>query len=336
MSTDQPRPYRPQTWLIWLCTLAAVTMLLRNPIYSMLIVFVAITVGRTSALTNQGIRLSLLRLGLLMVLFSAVFNIIFVHLGTHILVTLPPWPLIGGIWTIEALLAGAANGLMLFALLTVFITFNQLIAITDLARMIPAAFHDLGIVLLIALTFIPQTQQHMQQVREAQALRGHHIRGLRDWRPLLLPLLIGGLERAFQLAEAMVARGYGHTDDTAANLSARICIVVGLTLILIGWLLAIFIASAGWLLAALGGAIVIWLVWSLGSRHTRTTYRTHRLTSHDIILSAICIVAFIILLWQRATLFWQPFPTLIPPPFNPWLALAVLTFALPAVYPARE
>ena len=31
------------------------------------------------------------------------------------------------------------------------------------------------------------------------------MRGLRDWLPLLMPLLIGGLERALQLAEAMTA-----------------------------------------------------------------------------------------------------------------------------------
>ena len=83
--------------------------------------------------------------------------------------------------------------------------------------MAPRAFYDLGVVVLIALTYVPQTMQQWQRIREAQAIRGHRWRGVRDWQPLVIPLFIGGLERAMALAEAMVARGYGATARRQQN-----------------------------------------------------------------------------------------------------------------------
>ena len=48
----------------------------------------------------------------------------------------------------------------------------------------------------MAITYVPETARHFQRIREAQAIRGHRLRGLRDWRPIVIPLLVGGLERA--------------------------------------------------------------------------------------------------------------------------------------------
>ena len=34
------------------------------------------------------------------------------------------------------------------------------------------------------------------RIREAQAVRGHRVQGIRDWLPIVVPLLVSGLERA--------------------------------------------------------------------------------------------------------------------------------------------
>src|SRR4030065_1354430 len=89
-----------------------------------------------------------------------------------------------------------------------FMLLNLALPVRDLLRLIRRAFFPVAVVTSIAVTYLPTTLRQFQQIREAQAVRGHQVRSLRDWLPLLMPLLVGGLEHAMQLAEAMTARGF--------------------------------------------------------------------------------------------------------------------------------
>src|SRR4030043_1151670 len=89
-----------------------------------------------------------------------------------------------------------------------FTVLNLALPVRDLISLIPRAFFPVAVVTSIAVTYLPTTMRQFQQIREAQAGRGHQMRKLRDWLPLLMPLLVGGLEHAMQLAEAMTARGF--------------------------------------------------------------------------------------------------------------------------------
>ena len=321
------------SWVIWLLCLAMIAMLIRNPLYAIIILLVVELVRRLWAQPGQGFRLSLWRFGAIVLFFSGMFNMFFVHVGATELFRLPAnIPLIGGAITLEGLVAGMSNGLTLVSLLAVFLAFNQIVSTSELARMTPAAFRDVGVVLLIALTFVPQTQQHMQQVREAQAVRGHQLRGLRDWRPLILPLLVGGLERAFNLAEAMVSRGYGQTGDADAQPLVRVGILVGLVFILLGWLMALFIGAIGWALFGCGAVLVGALIWWMGSFVEQTVYRPKPTTRSDAATIIASLLPLIPIWLFRNELSWQPFPALHLPPFNPWIGLLLLSFALPAVF----
>ena len=208
-------PLDSRAWTIWMLTAATLATLARHPLYSLLILLAAQVVGTVCAAPQAtGLRLSLGRLVPIILLVTMVTNLLFVHMGSTVLFHLPDWPLIGGVWTAETAVAGLTNGLVLLTLLVIFQTFNRVMSVSDLAQLTPRALHELGLVLLIALTYVPETAQQLQRIREAQAIRGHQLRGLRDWPPLVIPLLIGGLERAMSLAETMVARGYGATDET--------------------------------------------------------------------------------------------------------------------------
>ena len=144
-------------------------------------------------------------------LFTIPFTALTSHYGTICaLLTCPPaGRLSAGPITREALLYGLAGGLALMTLLLVFAVFNVAVDQARLLRMTPGFVYQLGVVTAIAVAFVPQMVASWQAIREAQQVRGHRVRGLRDLLPLIMPLLVTALERAMQLAESMEARGFG-------------------------------------------------------------------------------------------------------------------------------
>jgi energy-coupling factor transport system permease protein len=266
---------------------------------------------------------------------SALFNALTVHFGDTAILRLPDWlPLIGGTITLEAITFGALNGATLTVIFSAFSVFNQVTPVRDLIRLTPRAFHEGGVVLSIALTFIPQTTRSLSRIREAQAVRGHRVRGVRDWLPIVVPLLVSGLERAMGLAEAMVARGYGAVSDQGQPLRRQGMLAVGLLALLGGWLAYLFRPS--WRLWAVGtmalGAILICAVmWLTGHDVQHTTYRARRWTPGDTLTAAGCAVTLAVALTQQEALYYSPYPHLELPGFDPLVGLGILGLLVPAI-----
>jgi len=202
-------------WLLWALVALVAASSTRNPLYVVLLLLIAMIVGGVCAGDrDRRAIMSPLRFAVVAIPLAALFNGLTAHLGDTVLFHLPDWlPLVGGSVTLEALIFGAMNGLTLTTIFSGFTTFNRVTPLRDLVRLTPRAFHEAGVVLSIALTFIPQTTRSLNRIREAQAVRGHRVRGLRDWLPIVVPFLISGLERSMGLAEAMVSRGYGAISD---------------------------------------------------------------------------------------------------------------------------
>ena len=329
-----------RTWLLWALTALVTASSTRNPLYLVLLLLVTTVVGVVCA-PDQGQRVSLspLRFVAVAVPLSALFNSLTVHIGDTVLIRLPDWlPLLGGPVTLEALIFGATNGLTLAVIFSGFAVSNQVMPVRDLVQLTPRAFHEAGVVLSIALTFIPQTTRSLNRIREAQAVRGHRVRGLRDWLPIVVPLLVSGLERSMGLAEAMVARGYGAVSDQAQPLRTQGLLALGLFSLLGGWLVWLFLPS--WKVPALGGMIVgagliVGVLWLAGRAVPRTAYRTHRWTVRDtlVVLGCGLTLAAVLLplpLAGRATLAYVPYPRLTLPPFDPLIGLALLGLLAPA------
>lgn len=320
----------PRAWGCWLASLALVTLWVRNPLYLAIVLLVSQLLAARPAADKQMPALRLWRLGAVMLFFSGVFNLAFVHNGVGVLWRLPAsWPLIGGAWTWEAAVAGLINGLTLWTLLVAFVAFNQAVDPDELVRLGPRALHDVGVVVLIALTYVPQTLQQWQRIREAQAIRGHRLRGWRDWRPLLLPLLVGGLERALALAESLVARGYGRSAESDASTPQRLALFGGLLLALAGWVAALWWGWPGWLLLALGFGLLVGVTWGMGRQTPVSRFRPKPWHRHSTLLILLALIPLLVVTLGRADISYNPYPRLVWPPFQPWLGLALLLFAAP-------
>jgi biotin transport system permease protein len=65
----------------------------------------------------------------------------------------------------------------------------------------------IGLVLAMALRFIPLVAERADRIREAQAARGGSVRGLRGLTTTVVPLLVQVLQLAHTVSEALDARG---------------------------------------------------------------------------------------------------------------------------------
>src|SRR5690606_14671536 len=107
------------------------------------------------AVSESPLPLALGRLATLVLLLATLFHMLTAHIGSTTLFSLPAsWWLIGGPITLESAVAGFANGLALFTLLLLFVTFNMAVPVYELSRLTPPALRDVGMVMLIGLTYM--------------------------------------------------------------------------------------------------------------------------------------------------------------------------------------
>jgi energy-coupling factor transport system permease protein len=218
--------------------------------------------------------------------------------------------------------------LRLIVVLAAFGVFNARADLSGLLRIVPAAFRDVGLVVSIAVAFVPGVLRTVGDVRDAQRLRGE--RGLRRLAPtLVVPVLGMSLERALLLAESMDVRGYGRGGTSR---SSRIFMWAGLALVLIS--VATWIAGEGMLsigAAVSGGASIV-----AGFRAASIASGTSRLAGRavapfDIAVIVACGVAILATLAAGADGFYDPYPVIAWPRFAWTTAAVTLLFAMPAL-----
>ena len=110
------------------------------------------------------------------------------------------------------------DGLRIATIAIVIGAANSLASPTRLLKAIPTAFYELGVSIVVALTFIPQLTADAGRIREMRRLRGKNTKGVRGFASLGLPVLAGALDRSIVLAESMDSRGYGrHRKESAVG-----------------------------------------------------------------------------------------------------------------------
>jgi energy-coupling factor transport system permease protein len=324
--------------------LAAAVVLIsstRNPLYLTLallcVAFVGMVVRAQPASTS--IPLPILRMGIVIVVLSTIFNALIVHYGKTVLFTIPGQiPLLSGPVTLESALYGFLNGLVLAGFLAVFAILNQALPVQALIRWIPRAFYPVAVVVTIAITYVPATLRQMGQLREAQSVRGHRWRGWRDWLALFMPLLVNGLERAMSLTEAMMARGFAAADPSDQHLLPRFVLSAGSMFLVGGWLMRAIGWQAGLGLAfiLLGMLSILGALWQVGQRVPRSTYRQEHWQGVDwLTLGGALLSAAVFLLplpgIDQTSLDYYPYPQISLPGFHPLLGLAVCGLLGPGI-----
>ncbi len=329
------------TWVAWLIVTLIALSATRNLFYLTLILFcLLVNYFILEASFQKGAYpLSLLRFGLMICGFSTVFNLLTSHNGATVIFSLPQaWPLIGGSYTLEAAVYGLTNGLVLFGILLVFTIFSQVLPVRRLIRLVPRVFFPVAVVTSIAVTFVPTTIRQFHQIKEAQLIRGQRLKSLGDWLPLIVPLLVGGLERALQLSEAMTSRGFASSSPAPGKQSSRLVMVSGLLLVTAGWILGSWSGkeSLGLGLIFSGLLLLLGALWWMGRQIPHTNYTREVWQAGDgIVLLGSGVLVFVLLssfagLTILGSLYYSAYPVLQWPDFDPWIGSALLALCFPA------
>ncbi|MBE6727066.1 MAG: energy-coupling factor transporter transmembrane protein EcfT [Ruminococcaceae bacterium] len=157
---------------------------------------------------------------LIIVIFTSIINLFYTDTG----VTLVDWWIIhitaGGVYRALFMAFRIAQLILLSSVLTYTTTPNDL---TDgIERLLSplrfiglrGAVHTLAMMMTIALRFIPTLVDETDKIMNAQKARGADLESgklferIRALIPILIPLLISSIRRAYELAEAMECRCY--------------------------------------------------------------------------------------------------------------------------------
>ncbi|MFI0515625.1 CbiQ family ECF transporter T component [Streptomyces sp. WSLK1-5] len=342
-------PLHPGAWWLWSLSLGVAATRTTNPLLLALLVAVSAYVVASCRRDTPWSRSygAFLKLALAVLLVRLLFAIVLGSPipGTHVLVTLPELPLpdwaqgirLGGRVTAESLVFALYDGLRLATLLVCVGAANALANPHRLLKSLPGALYELGVAVVVALTFAPHLIADVQRLRAARRLRGRPDTGVRGLLQVGLPVLEGALERSVALAAAMDARGYGRTAEVPTAVRRT---TSALTL---GGLLGVCAGTYG-LLTAEGGTYGVPVLLAglaaalaglrLGGRRTpRTRYRPDRWTARSLLVagSGVAVAAALFLAGTTDPAALQPgvVPLVAPAlPLRP--AAAVLLGLLPA------
>jgi energy-coupling factor transport system permease protein len=215
-----PRALHPGAWWLWALGLVTVATRTRNPLLLLLVLAVAgyvVAARRTDAPWARSF-VVFLKLGLVVLAIRFVAQVLLgVGAGGTVLFTLPEVPLpdwtagvsLGGPVTLESTVAAFVEGLRLATILACIGAANALANPKRLLASLPAALYEVGVAVVVALSFAPSLVTSVGRIRAARRLRGRPDRGLRSILSVAMPVLEEALERSVALAAAMDSRGYG-------------------------------------------------------------------------------------------------------------------------------
>lgn len=342
-------PVHPGAWWLWSLALGTAATRTTNPLLLALLIAVSayvVATCRPSAPWSRSYG-AFVKLALAVLLVRLVFATVLGSPipGTHVLITLPEIGLpawaqgirLGGEVTAEALTFALYDGLKLATLLICVGAANALANPSRLLKSLPGALYEMGVAVVVALTFAPNLIADVQRLRAARRLRGRPDKGVRGLLHVGLPVLEGALERSVSLAAAMDARGYGRTARVPAAVRRT---TAALTL---GGLLGVCAGTYG-LLTAEGAAygmpvLLLGVAAALaglrlgGRRSLRTRYRPDRWDARAwlIVGSGVAVAALLALAAARDPAALHPgVVPLVAPALPLWPAAAVLLGLLPA------
>ena len=333
------------SWIAWVFMVMVVSLATTNPYYLVLILLGVLLVSIVAPKTNAGsagLR-ALLFFGIGALTLSAAVSVINGNAGSHVLFTVPgpdfpSWMgglRLGGPMTAEGLVYNLTRGLAVLCIFVAFGVFNAAVSPIRVLRTAPAALFHAGLVVTIGLALLPSSIEDLRRIREMQALRGMST-GLRQLPGLVVPAVIGGLERSMRLAEAMEARGYAASNPPSPM--SRMAATASAPLMLVASFVWLYLDGYRWLAASafvLGsGALFLWS-WD-ASRRRRTT-RFHpepfpwidRFAALLAPLVAVCAVAARTA--DLGGLAYNPFAGLRAPTFEPLGCFVALACAWPAL-----
>jgi energy-coupling factor transport system permease protein len=311
-------------WLVWALAAGACVQLAPSPVYVALVIGIAALAVSAHARPGSYARAFpiLVGIGVGFAIVRMVLTVATTHGLGHVLFTTPHFELpemlggftVGGTVELSVMLQSLAEGFAIVGMMAVFGAFNGVVTHSELVQSTPRAFYEVGLVVVVALAFVPSTLAAIGDVRDADRARtgGRVIRRGRLLRQTV-PVLELGMERAVTLAESMDARGFARAGPGPRDRVAG------------WWGVASLLALGGSFVALIGGrrtlAAVLGVAGAIGlaaavalasSGEQRARYRPRRMSLADWLVTGAVLLApaglAIVSIVGDSTLFWYTSP----------------------------
>ena len=332
-------------WVAWVGFVMAFALSTTNPYYLGVVLLCILLVAAVAPRTGNGVIgfRALLLLGVGLFAIGLAIAVVNGNYGGHILFTIPGPSIpdwlgglrLGGPVSAEGLVAEAIRGLAILCVLLAFGVFNGAVSPQRVLRTAPAALFQAGLVVTVGLTLLPASIEDVRHIREMRALRGAPS-GLRSLPALVVPAVIGGLERSMRLAEAMEARGYGSA-PAGPRLPRMVGVASAPLLLLAAAVWSYYPAARPLAVGAtlLGiAALGVW-GWSAARSRKTTSLNTEPLARIDAALIALSIGGGALTVVASGggwlDLAYSPFAGLPWPPFSLLAGLIALACGWPAL-----
>lgn len=157
-----------------------------------------------------------MKISFMLVIMIIIVNAIFVNAGATVLYNGPRLPVIGKVRiTLEALAYGAGMGLRLLVIMSVFCFYTYTVQPDKFMKLFSRFGNKSVFVIALSMRLFPLMIDDYRRITEVQRCRGVKmdnnklIGRIKNLLPITSVLLLSSLERSFQQAESMYAKGYG-------------------------------------------------------------------------------------------------------------------------------
>ncbi len=337
----------PLAWWAWALGLAVAATRTTNPLVIGLVLAatVLVVVARREDVPWARAFRGYVVLGVCIVTLRVLFYVVvgIKTPGTVVLdlptVALPAWAvgveLLGPV-TVTGLLVALYAGLRLATLVICFGAANALANPRRALRSLPAALHQVGTAVVIAVSVTPALVTSAASVHRARRLRGDDTRGVRAVLRTAVPVLADALDRALALAASMDSRGYARAVPGSTDRRVSALLLLSLVAAALGTYGLLDGTTPGWLGApvlALGAVTAVAGGVLAGRQVRRTRYRPDRWRTPETVVAGCGLLAAALLVAATAT-----DPSALDPSLQPlgWPALppVALVSAILAAAPA--
>lgn len=207
----------PVTLILYIFIICLFSLTFSHPVF-LLGLFIAISmVIISSEITKEW--LAYLKFSIGFILIIMIVNSVLVRAGTTVLFWGPRIPGLGRIRvTLEALSYGGSMGLRFLVIISAFCLYTYVLHPDKVLKLMGRWGNKSVLALTLATRLFPLMVSDFRRITEVQRCRGVVFNGKNVWAkvkkyiPILNIMLLSSLERSFQLAETMQARGYGLTN----------------------------------------------------------------------------------------------------------------------------
>lgn len=203
------KTYHPIVNFIYFASVITLSMLLMHPVCLGISVICSFSYsivlnGRKAVKFNLSILLPL-------ILLSAIFNPVFNHEGSTILMYLPS----GNPLTMESVIYGIAAAAMLISVICWFSCYNSVMTSDKFVYLFGKIIPSMSLILSMTLRFVPQFKAQFKEISNAQRCigkdisQGSLVRRTRAAVTILSAMIGWALESSIETSNSMKSRGYG-------------------------------------------------------------------------------------------------------------------------------